>query len=259
MKLEGNTILITGGSTGIGFELAKVLLERGNTVIITGRGADKLEAARQKLPKVITVKSDASRTEDIEALYAKVTREFPALNVLVNNAGIMRSINLQKETESLDSLTDEIDINFKGPVRMTRRFLGHLKSKPQAAIINVSSGLAYVPLPISPVYCGTKAALHSFTQSLRVQLGNTAVRVFELMPPATQTDLLTAFDQGDFEGVSLMPVAEMVKACVRGIEKDQWEIRPGQSNQLRLMSRVAPNFILSMLSKPVQRMHEAKS
>jgi len=123
-----------------------------------------------------------------------------------------------------------------------------------AAIVNLSSGLAFVPLPIAPIYCATKAAIHSFSLSLRAQLKNTKVKVFEIAPPATQTDLLGEFDSEDMSGASIMKVDDMVRASLKGLENDQFEIRPGQSNQLRFMSRLAPAFILAQMSKPVDRM-----
>lgn len=254
MKLEGNTILITGGASGIGLELVRQLSKFNNTIIVTGRNAEKLAKAKKEFPKITTIASDVSRPADIEALYAQVTREFPKLNVLINNAGVMRTINFHKAEGSLEDLTQEIDINLKGPVRMCRQFLPHLKTQAEAAIVNVTSGLAFVPLPISPVYCATKAALHSFTQSLRVQLKNTKVKVFELAPPATKTELLGDFESQDMKGVSIMSVEAMVADAVAGFAADKLEIRPGQSNQLKFMSRVAPEFILKQMSKPVDRM-----
>jgi uncharacterized oxidoreductase len=254
MRLEGNTILITGGTSGIGLETAKQLIQRGNTVVVTGRDKAKLDRARAQLPRLQTLQSDVSRVEDIESLYARVASDFPTLNILVNNAGVMRAINLHRDQPSLDELTTEIDINFKGPVRMARRFLPHLKKQPSAAIVNVSSGLAFVPWPISPVYSATKAAMHSFSISLRAQLGNTSVKVFELLPPVTQTDMLGEFDPSDFKGVSIMKLDEMVRRCLEGIEKDHLEITPGQSSQLKLMNRLAPAFIQAQLNKPVRRM-----
>ncbi len=258
MNLTGNTILLTGGATGIGFELAKQLLQRGNKVIITGRSQAKLDAAKAKLPELVAIQSDVSQPAAIDALYATVTKDFPALNVLINNAGIMRSLNLHKEDDSLDAITQEIDTNLAGPVRMVRRFLTHLKSKPAAAIVNVSSGLAFVPLPTAPVYCAAKAALPASTLSLRVQLKNTPVKVFEIAPPATQTELLADWNAEDMKGIPIMKVEDMVTACMRGMEDDRFEIRPGQSNQLRFMNRVAPDFILAQLSKPVDRMLATK-
>jgi uncharacterized oxidoreductase len=254
MKLDGNTILITGGASGIGWELAKELHKLGNTIIVTGRDQAKLDRAKEQLPGLKAIRSDVSRVEDIESLHAEVMRDFPALNVLINNAGVMRTVNLHKEEGTLEDFTSEIDINFKGPVRMVRRFLPDLKKRPHAAIVNVSSGLAFVPLPIAPIYCATKAAMHSFSESLRVQLAKTTVKVFEIAPPATQTELLGTFESGDMDGVSIMKVEEMVKVSLKGLADDRFEIRPGQSNQLKLMSRIAPGFILSQLSKPVARM-----
>src|SRR5260221_14308678 len=120
--------------------------------------------------------------------------------------------------------------------------------------MNISSGLAFVPLPVSPVYCATRAGLHSFTESLRVQLKNPKVKVFELAPPATQTELLGDFDFEDMKGVSIMKVEDMVEVAVKGMQTDQFEIRPGQANQLKMMSRVAPGFILKQMSRSVDRM-----
>jgi uncharacterized oxidoreductase len=254
MKLDGNTILITGGSSGIGFEFARAFVALRNTVIITGRDVAKLTKAQAQVPELKTIRSDVSRVEDINALYVKVTHDFPALNVLMNNAGVMRPINFHKDGDDLDDLTSEIDINLKGYVRMTRRFLLHLKEQPAAAIINITSALAFVPLPLVPVYCATKAGLHSFTQSLRVQLARTKVQVFEVAPPATQTDMLGPLEAADLKGISTMPVADMVQASLRGLKRGTPEIRPGQSKLLWFMNRVAPNFILAQLAKPAQRM-----
>ena len=121
--------------------------------------------------------------------------------------------------------------------------------------MNVSSSLAFVPLPISPVYCATKAGLHSFTESLRVQLKNTKVKVFDLAPPATQTELLGDFDVvEDMKGASIMKVEDMVKVAVNGMKTDRFEIRPGQANLLKWMSRLAPGFILKQMSRSVDRM-----
>ncbi len=222
MNMKGNTILVTGGTSGIGLELARELEKLGNVVIVTGRNAEKLAKVQKENPGLKTFRSDVSEVKEIEALHAALSRDFPELNVIVNNAGTMRTINLHKEGESLEELTREIEINLMGPIRMVTKFLPSLKKRPHAAIVNVSSGLAFVPLPTAPIYCSTKAALHSYTLSLRVQLKNTNVKVFEIAPPATETERL--------------------------------EIRPGQSNQLRFMNRVAPDFILGQLSKPVDRM-----
>src|SRR6266496_1359407 len=254
MKLTSNTILITGGASGIGYELTKQLNALGNTILITGRDQAKLDRAKAAFPKIHSFRSDVSDPKAIATLYEEVTKQFPELNILINNAGIMREINVHDKAGSIEEITREIEINLSGPIRMVKQFLPHLTPQSEAAILNVSSGLAFVPLPISPVYCATKAGLHSFTESLRVQLKNTKVRVFELAPPATQTELLDDFNSEDMKGVSIMKVEDMVKVAVKGMQTDRFEIRPGQANQLKMMNRLAPGFILKQMSRSVDRM-----
>src|SRR5258707_7872162 len=202
MKLTSNTILITGGASGIGYELTKQLTALGNTILITGRDQAKMDRAKAAFPKIHTFRSDVSDPEAIATLYEKVTKQFPELNIFINNAGITREINVHDKAGSLEDIGREIELNWSGPIRMVKQFLSHLKTKSEAAIANVSSGLAFVPLNISPVYCATKAGLHSFPESLRVQLKNTKVKVFEPAPPATQTDLLGGFTSETTQGVS---------------------------------------------------------
>src|ERR1700747_1219915 len=254
MKLTSNTILITGGGSGIGYELTKQLTAIGNTILITGRDQSKMDRAKAAFPKIHTFQSDVSDSDAIATLYEKVTKQFPELNILINNAGIMREINVHDEAGSLEDITGEIEINLSGPIRMVKQFLPHLKTKSDAAIMNVSSGLAFVPLPISPVYCATKPGLHSFTESLRVQLKNTKVKVFELAPQEQQTDLLGAFNSEDMKGVSIMKVEDMVKVAIKGMQTDRLEISSGQANLLKMMSRLAPGFILKQMSRSVDRM-----
>lgn len=253
MNISNNTILITGGTTGIGFELAKQLIGYNNTVLITGRDRTKLERASKELPAVQGFQSDVTDPKAIANLFERIKKDFPQLNILINNAGIMRTLNLHESNRSLEDMTLEIETNLNGPMRMIKQFLPHLKTKPSAAIMNVTSGLAFVPLPSSPVYCATKAGLHSFTLSLRVQLKNTKVKVFELAPPATQTELLVDFSSEDMKGVAIMKVEDLASAAVKGLKNNLLEIRPGQSNQLKIMSRLAPEFMLKQMSKPIDR------
>jgi len=252
MKLSGNTILIAGGTSGIGFELAAQLLQLDNVVIVTGRDQHKIEEAQRELPGVHAFQSDVTDPNAISVLCDAVRTKFPGLNMLFNNAGIMRKINLLENGTRGPDISREIEINLIGAIRMVKQFLPHLLRQPAAAIVNVSSGLAFVPLPIAPIYCAAKAGLHSFTLSLRVQLRNTPVKVFELAPPMTQTPLFTKhMHAGDVKGVRMMGVGEMVRRTIRGLKNDQLEIRPGMSNVLKLMSRLAPNFILKRLSTSV--------
>ncbi len=255
MKLTNNTILITGGSSGIGFQMAKMLLKRNNVVIITGRSQEKLDDAQSRLTELITIQSDVSNPQEVQDLYTKVSTDYPDLNILINNAGIMWTINLQDHSYNLEELTKELDINVKGTIWMNDLFLPLLKKNQNSATVTVSSGLAFVPLPISPVYCATKAALHSYTQSLREQLRNSEIKVFELAPPATETELLGTFEEEDMKGINVMSVKDMVDTFMQGFSKDRLEIRPGQSNQLKFMSRYFPKFIFKQMSKSVAGMH----
>jgi uncharacterized oxidoreductase len=260
MKLSGNTVLITGGTSGIGFELAARFQAKGNTVIVTGRDPAGLARAQAALPGLHTVRSDVADPAAVIALHREVTQAFPDLNMLINNAGIMRKINLQAGTADLEEMTREIDINLSGCIRMVMQFLPHLMARRSAAIVNVTSGLAFVPFPISPVYSAAKAGLHSFTQSLRVQLKHTGVKVFELAPPATETPLFRGdFSADDLRFVTPMPLETLGRHAMAGLERDVLEIRPGLSNMLKLMSRIAPGFILAQLAKPAEHMLAPKS
>lgn len=248
MKLKNRTVLITGGTSGIGLELARQLRERGNTVVVTGRDPAKLEAARRAVPGVHAFESDASDPAAIDALYARVVAGFPALDTLINNAGVMRNLDFNRDRELTD-VTREVEINLCGPVRMTQRFLPHLKGRPGALLVNVSSGLAFVPFPAAPVYCATKAAVHSFTQSLRVQLAGTGVTVVELAPPGVETPLFRGEFAEEMKGQKGMDVGVFVTRAIAGIEAGKAEVRPGLSNVLKLMSRLAPQFMLGQMAK----------
>lgn len=248
MKLQQRTILITGGTSGIGLELATQLLQRGNTVIVTGRDSKKLESLKRSFPAIHVFQSDVSDPTAIAALHDAVLAQFPALDTLINNAGIMRNLNLNHDRDLLD-VTREIEINLSGPVRMVQQFLRHLKTRKQALIVNVSSGLAFIPFPISPVYSATKAAMHSFSQSLRVQLDGTGVTVVELAPPAVETPLLRGEFADEMKGQKGMDVKALAQRAIAGIEADKLEIRPGLSNVLKLMSRIAPAFMLRQVVK----------
>ena len=168
MKLDGNTILVTGGSAGIGLALAKEFVALGNTVIVTGRSASRLEAARSEVPGLETVQSDAADPDAVTALGAQIDERFPELNVLLNNAGVFIPRNHTAPANDLVELTTELDINVAGPIRTVSVLINRLKAN-RGTIINVSSGLAFVPMQLGPIYCATKAALHSYTISRRQQ------------------------------------------------------------------------------------------
>jgi len=253
VKLAGRTILITGATSGIGFELAKQLVALGNTVVVTGRDPAKLAKFREMLPNAHALQSDVSDLSAIGMLYVTVTAQFPGLDTLINNAGIMRGLDLNAVRAS-EGLTDEIDINLKGPMRMVQQFLPYLKTRPNALIVNVSSALAYVPLPTSPVYSASKAALHAYTRALRVQLRNTPVKVVELLPPAVDTPLITQFAK-EMSGQKTMRSIDLARKAIEGIEGGREEIRPGMSGLLMVLSRIAPHFALQQMVKAFQPKH----
>ncbi len=249
MKMTGNTILITGGTSGIGLEFTRRLCN-SNTVIITGRDTAKLELAKAQFGNLHIIQSDVNDPDAIAALFDKVTREFPSLNILINNAGIMRKNNLHDGDVDLVDLTREIETNLNGPIRMVKQFLPHLKKQPAPAIVNVTSGLAFVPFPISPVYSAAKSGLHFFTLALRVQMEKTNLKIFELAPPATDTALFSGdFDEIDLGSVKSMTVVKLVQSAIKGMENDVLEIRPGLSNVLKWLSRIAPSFAVNVLAK----------
>lgn len=248
MKLKNRTVLITGGTSGIGRELARQLLALGNTVIVTGRDPQRLEQTRRDLPGVHAVASDASDPAAIRALREEVVARFPALDTLVNNAGMMRNLKLDQE-RSLSDLTREVELGLQGPIWMVQQFLPQLRTQAHALIVNVSSGLAFVPFPAAPVYSAAKAGLHAYTRCLRVQLGGTGVRVVELAPPGTETALFRAEFAREMQNEKAMDPAVLVKRAIAAIESGATEIRPGPSNILYVASRLAPNFMFKQLIK----------
>jgi len=253
MELKNKTILITGGTSGLGLQFAKQLLQLQNTVIITGRNQSKLDEVKRLLPHVHTFQSDVSDPVQIIALYEKVVKQFPALNILINNAGEMRKINLHDPKIDLNDLTKEIEINLSGPIRMTQTFLPYLKTKKDAAIINVTSGIALIPFPISPIYGATKSGLRSYTQALRIQLKKTNVKVFELVTPGANTPLNDKFSN-DLDKKMLMEPDKLIEVAIKEITKDHFEIYPGAAKAIKILSRIAPTILLKALSKPVDKM-----
>lgn len=245
MKLTDRTILITGGSAGIGLAFALKFLELGNQVIVTGRRQSVLDQVKAKYPKLYTIQSDVADPEQITVLAARVKADFPKLDVLMNNAGIMLSKNLKAPAADLTELMVEMDINVGGVIRMNSAFVDLLTAN-KGSIINVSSALAFVPVPATPIYCASKAAIHSYTQSLRFQLEDSGVEVIELMPPGVKTDMTTELAEG---GITVITTDELVKQSFASLNGGALEIRPGQAKQLAFMRRLAPDFVGRQLWK----------
>ncbi|GLS88753.1 short-chain dehydrogenase [Cypionkella aquatica] len=204
MKPTANTILITGGTSGIGLALAQGLAAQGNTVIIAGRRQALLDAAAKATPGLQAVALDVTDIAALPTFAADLTARFPDLNVLINNAGIMIAEDVQTAPDGTAQAT--ITTNLTAPIALTAALLPHLLAQPSATVVNVTSGLSFVPLASTPTYSATKAALHSYTQSLRHQLRGTAVQVLELAPPAVQTDLMP----GHAQNPHAMPLADYI-------------------------------------------------
>jgi len=245
MKLTGRTILITGGSAGIGLAFALKFLELSNEVIVTGRRQAVLDQVKARYPKLHTIQSDVADPAQIAALAARMKSDFPKLDVLMNNAGIMLYKNLRAPAADLAGLMAEMNINVGGVITTTSAFIDILRAN-KGTVITTSSALAFVPLPSAPIYSATKAAIHSYTQSLRFQLEETGVEVIELMPPGVKTDMTVELAEG---GVSVITTHELVKQSFAALKRGAVEIRPGQSKQLAFMRRLAPDFINRQLWK----------
>ncbi|MBO0939826.1 SDR family NAD(P)-dependent oxidoreductase [Fibrella sp. HMF5335] len=189
MKLTQNTILVTGGGAGIGLALTERFHAAGNTVLICGRDAAKLQAAANRLPGLRTLVCDVAKPAERQRLFEWAISEAPQLNVLLNNAGIQREVQLGEADEDWETRAVEIAINFEAPIHLVSLFTRHLQQQTNPVIMNVSSGLAFAPIARIPIYSATKAAIHSYTQSLRRQLAHTPVQVIEIIPPAVHTNL----------------------------------------------------------------------
>lgn len=237
MKTNGNTILITGGATGIGFALAEAFIKAGNKVLICGRRKARLEEAKGKLPQIQIRQCDLSQKEERESFCNWVRDNYKDLNILINNAGIQRAINLKKGTAELFEGEDEVQVNFIAPIQLSTYFAPLLLEKKEAAIVNVSSGLGFVPIAAMPVYCATKAGVHMFSVSLRHQLKGTSVKVFEIVPPAVDTELgksTTGDSEQEYRGI---PPSEVAVAAIKALKNDEYEIVIGEAKGLMEGSR----------------------
>jgi len=242
MNWSPHTVLVTGGTSGIGRALATQLLAAGATVIITGRSAERLAAVQRELPGLHTLVCDQRDPASIARAAHELLQSHPRLDTLINNAGVGRHLDLQDPALGAHALEDEIRSNLIGPIQWVGHLLPHLLRQPQARIVNVSSGLAFVPMPLKPVYCATKAGLHSYTQSLRVQLARSRVRVIELVPPATDTPFNAG--QEAMNTAWLMSADALARAALRGIARGRSEILPGMSPLLRWAGRLMPGAVI---------------
>lgn len=239
MKLENKTVLITGGGTGIGLGLAKELTQFGCNTVLVGRNETTLQSSCEQIPNSSYYVCDISDTAQVKRL---ADAWGDKIDILINNAGVFNITNYNHH-QNLDTLLNEININFGGPIRMVHFFLPYLKKKKGSAIVNVSSSLAFLPIVALPVYSATKAALHSWTISLRAQLKMTDIAVYELMPPFVKTNLVEEFKNQD-----MLSVEFVSKDFVKNLLKNKHESTPKKAGILKAMARIAPKWMLNKLN-----------
>lgn len=240
MRTDGHTILITGGSSGIGEVLAIHLHQAGNEIIVTGRNPEKLATLRAAHPQIETQICDIRDYGQVEALRDKVSDR---VNILINNAAILQQVSFC-DTIDLQVQLDEIDTNLNGTLKMIHAFLPSLRERDHAAIVNVTSALAFVTDAKSPIYSATKAAQHSLTLSLRHQLRGADVKVFELIPPLTDTPMAAHITD-----IPKLAPDKLAKALINGLARNKFEIAPGLSGPARLFARIAPKFTFEQMNK----------
>lgn len=239
---SARTVLITGGSSGIGFEMAKQMVAQGSVVIICGRSPAKLAEAKRAVPQLVTIQCDITNAADRDALFAQISKRFPGFNMLINNAGIARRFLWAQIEDLPETITAEWQTNYLAPVLLTREFLP-LLIENQGTVVNVTSGLAYVPLHIESNYCATKAALHSMTQSMRMQFSKLGVKVVEIFYPAVDTP----FQNGHAPDNAIKP-GEAAAIALQGLNSGKEEIRVKMAGILFALSRLMPKRALTLIN-----------
>lgn len=227
--------MITGGSAGIGLAMARAFAANNNQVIITGRNEARLKAAAAELKNVTAIPCDVNSEADVQRLAERVQKDFPGLNVLINNAGIAFAYKLSANALASEKAKEEMLTNYFSVIHLTEKLLPVLQKAEKAAVVNVSSIVAFVPSYGIPTYSGSKAALHSYTQSLRLSLAQTGVRVFELMPPLVNTEF-----SREIGGERGIPASDVADALLEALQKDEYEIHVGQTADIYQLSRSAP-------------------
>ncbi|MDD4990891.1 MAG: SDR family NAD(P)-dependent oxidoreductase [Paludibacter sp.] len=245
MEIKNKTVLITGGSAGIGLEATKQFLENGATVIITGRNQEKLDAVKKRFPNVIVIKSDAAKAEDAISLYNQV-KALGGIDILYNNAGVgvMPSNLGVANDQHVEGASYEMNINYLGVIRLNNLFLDMLQSRKESAIINTTSVLSYVPSLLEATYSATKTALAFYTKSLRehLRIVNSPVKVFELLPPAVETELVA------HRKIKKMSTEKLIKGLIAGLKKDQYTIRMGYTSTFYFLNRLFPKLAFALVN-----------
>lgn len=244
MNTTNNTVLITGGSAGIGFELAALFAQKGNRVIITGRDEKRLKAAVSRLKNTTGIVSDVSDPGKVDALVARINKDFSDLNIVINNAGKAFYYKTGEETDIAGKAAEEMQTNYLAPIKLTEKLLPLLKKRKEAAIVNVTSIVAFAPGARLATYAASKAALHSYTQTLRITLGRTSnIKVFELMPPLVNTEF-----SREINGEKGIPPRQVAEDLLTSLEKDNYEIHVGNTALIYQLSLSSPAEALQAMN-----------
>ncbi|MCT4580604.1 MAG: SDR family NAD(P)-dependent oxidoreductase [Flavobacteriales bacterium] len=242
MDLYNNTVLITGGSSGIGLQLSRELVKKKNKVIICGRNDEKLRKAQQEIPELAIIQCDISGVEGCMDLYRFVKEKYPELNILINNAAVVHAHDFIKDENTLEKLDLEVKTNLIAPIHLIKLLCPIIKSNEKAHIVNITTGLIYAPRALYPYYNATKAALHSFTQVLRVQVPQN-IKVVEVLFPAVKTP----WHNGKPPKIAI-GVSDAVTEMLDGLRKGKWEVKVGKVRLLAFLSRIAPNYMFKKIN-----------
>lgn len=244
MKLQNRTILVTGGTSGVGRELVKQLVQKKNSVIVISRNPVNLECLHREFPSVRTYQCSLANGMDIEKTISDISKDFPCLSVVINNAGIQETPTFLDKSFSYDGIENEVNINLIAPIKICALMLGNLLNlQEKAAFVNITSGLALFPKKTSAVYCATKAGLHNFSRSFRYQLEETNVDVFEAILPIVDTPMTEGRGKGKISA------AKAASAIISGIEKGKEEIYVGKSRLIPMLARISPSLMTGIMKK----------
>ena len=244
MQVHGNKIVITGATRGIGLAMLDKFYQLGNQIIAVARNQKALNELSKKYEGVTTIQCDLSDDDSIHNLVNEIKSKHSNVNTLINNAGVQVNFYESKfgeEPDSIARLKDEIQINFTAPIELSYRVIPVLIKNKNAAIVNVSSGLAFSPKKSAPVYCGTKAGIHIFSKALRYQYEETHLKIFEIIPPLVETDMTKG------RGKSKLTPDQLVEEFIKAYKKDRYEVNIGKTKLLRIMKRISPRIADNIL------------
>lgn len=242
MEIKNNTILITGGGSGIGLETARKFSALGNKIIIVGRDIEKLSHAASQLENTHVIQCDVTVESDVDALVEQVSTAFPDLNILINNSGSAHQYSLDEGSNVYEGARKEMEVNYLAPIRLTEKLLPLLKKQAEAAIVNVTSVVAIVPWAVMPTYSASKAALQSYTKLLRLSLVNSTIQVFEVLPPLVDTEFTKNIP------TDKMSPVDVAEGIITGIEKDDFQIRIGFTEHFYKISKDSPEGAFNALN-----------